>query len=190
MRAWIVVPLFAVVATGIAATSTIDARPAPQRTLDCGSHIEAGKPRTQLATVQDVLVGSVSFANLKLIDTPVALRSLGWNGQMYSIKVPIFVRAGLAAVVSVAPASRRWVSLSYSATEGKFPTRLADGIETVAFNACPRTQRANSFNGPLGVATEFSGGLILLRPACVTFNVWTAARKTPSSRTVGIGRRC
>jgi hypothetical protein len=186
----VVILLLAVVATGIAATVTIEARPVPQRTLDCGSHIEVGKPRTRLATAQDVLVGPVSFANLMLINTPSALRSLGWNGHTYSIKVPIFVRAGLTAVVSVAPVSRRWVSLSYSATEGNFPTRLADGIDTVAFNACPRVQRASSFNGPLGVATEFSGGLILLRPACVTFNVWAAAGNTPASRTVGIGRTC
>jgi hypothetical protein len=155
-------------------------------TRSCDDRIELGAERKRLAGSSDVRVGPVVFSLLKLDRSPSTFKQVGRHGKIYALKAPLFVRHDETATVAIS--GRTDASLFYS--EGNFPGTVRAGVRAVKFVACPVDEPARTYHGRIGVATEFSGGILLARPACVTVQVWVGASTRPLTDRLALGKNC
>jgi hypothetical protein len=173
----------AAVGTAAPAATSQDVRPEASVVRTCKMRNESGRRRRALAERGDVRVGAIAFRQLQRIGA--SRRYLARRGGTYTLKTPLLVSAGKTVTVAIAEEAQADASLFY--THGAFPASVSGGQAAVTFVACPAGQRAASYRGLLGVATEFGGGFVVARPMCVPLEVWSRGKDAPVRRTVRVG---
>lgn len=153
----------------------------PART--CAERVEVGEP-VRFRSAGDVVVGRVSFSSLARYADPAELaKARDERRGHYAIKSAVAVRANRNVKLSIAPAQRATAGLAYSARQ----TRAVPGEEPVVLLApCRSSQRAFSYDGRVGAATAFSGGLAVTEPTCLVLETRVRGRR-PVRRTVSLG---
>ena len=166
-----------VVDAGIAAKS--DGPP----TRTCRERIEVNRP-IQFGGPQSVAVGRVSFSGLARYADPEEFAKMrSERTGAYGIKSAVAVRANRNVKLSVVPAQRSVAGLSYTMDH-----RVAEPAAqpVVLFSPCRSSQRAFSYNGKVGEATGFSGGLSVTEPMCLVLEARTRGRE-PVRRAISLG---
>lgn len=190
-RTWaiatVVVPLIVTSGVALAGTrSSNQSAPSPQQVRSCDNRIELGSARTTLARKDDGRIGPVAFALVKLLKSRSYFTRVGKNGSIFGLKLPVFVQHDRQVIVAIASRSRSVASLFYAG--GNFPKKVAGGVAVVQFDACPAGQPASTYPGTIGVATGFSGGILVARPACVYVEVWSPYASAPARGVLALGR--
>ena len=145
----------------------------PVPTRDCSGRTEPTRGHLRFATADDVVIGPVSFASLRL----AASRRAGSprpDGTIL-VKAGAKVLWGPPVVVSVVAADRDLVALEYTREPGP----------AVRFVQCPPGMRMHNGLRYLRV-TGFSGGFSLRRRGCYTLEVQAEGRRA-YRRTVSLG---
>jgi hypothetical protein len=100
----------------------------------------------------------------------------------------VFVQHGRRVVISIPASASKVASLFYA--ESNFPKTVAGGVSTVLFQACAASEPASTYQGTIGIATEFSGGIVVAHPACVPIEVWSGTPAKATRATLALGRSC
>jgi len=103
------------------------------------------------------------------------------------VKLPVGLRAGHSATLSVAPNQRAHVALIYR-EETHDATRIGSGDAAVAFKSCPADTPAFT-GGTVGPITGWAGALMITAPRCIRLQVRVDGRRQPDIK-LPLGRRC
>jgi hypothetical protein len=108
-------------------------------------------------------------------------------GRLAGIKLPVGLRLGHTATLSIAPSQRGHASLTYR-PEARVAGRIEDGDNVVAFRSCRADTPA--FTGKtVGPTTGWAGALNLTGPRCIRLQVRVDGRRQPDIR-LPLGRQC
>jgi hypothetical protein len=171
------------VVLGVLATCAVAGAAEKPPTRTCSERVEVGRP-VQFREAGDVVVGRLSFESLERYADP-AVFAQTWSEprQEYAIKSSVAVRANRNVKLSIAPAQRALAGLSYSAEQRR---AKAGEHPVVLLSPCRSSQRAFSYNGKVGAATAFSGGLAVTEPMCLVLEARTRGRE-PVRRAISLG---
>jgi len=143
---------------------------------DCAT---GGPGAARVSPKNDAVLGPLVLIGVRYAG---AHRPDAFNGQGY--KIPVSLRAGTTATLSVPGASRRHVGLVFSldAQERAVARGVQGADRSVLFVACPAEGRA-------GRRTGWPGGFVVDRRRCATLLV-TVAGRAPERHRAPLGRRC
>lgn len=110
------------------------------------------------------------------------------DGRLPSIKLPVGLRAGHKATLSVAPNQRAYAALAYR-EETRDARRIEQGHEAVAFKPCPADTPAFHGGGTVGTITGWAGALIITGPRCIRLQLRVDGKRRPDIK-LPLGRRC
>lgn len=192
--------LAAVVATGLFSQSSADDQAVavtPPPVVGCAARAEPSVKR--FGRRRDVIRGPFALVTLAR-DLPLLSRASyrPSNGRLPVVKLPVGLRAGHTATLSVAPNQRPYAALTYR-EETRDARGVQDGDRAVAFKPCradtpafgaavPRRLGALS-GGIVGPITGWAGALILTGPRCIRLEVRVDGQRQPDIR-LPLGRRC
>lgn len=173
--------LIALLAVAAATASAAEGDKPPVRT--CSERVEVGEP-IRFATPGSVAVGRVRFSSLaRYADPDEFAKTYNPARGYYGLKAAVAVRANRNVKLSIAPAQRALAGLSYT-TDQRLAAPGAQPV--VLFAPCRSSQRAFSYDGKVGAATSFSGGLAVTEPMCLVLEARVRGR-TPVRRAVSLG---
>jgi hypothetical protein len=109
------------------------------------------------------------------------------GGRIPGIKLPVGLRTGHTATLSVAPSQRNHASLIYR-EETRDSKRAQEGDQAVAFKPC-RPDTPAFHEGTVGPITGWAGHLILNGPRCIRLQVRVDGERQPDIR-LPLGQRC
>lgn len=109
------------------------------------------------------------------------------DGRLAGVKLPVGLRVGHSATLSVAPNQRAYAALTYR-EETRDARRIQNGDEAVTFKPCPAETPA-FHGGTVGPITGWAGALIIAGPRCVRLQVRVDGQHRPDIK-LPLGRRC
>jgi hypothetical protein len=132
-------------------------------------------------------IGSLELFGLR--DAPnlnAALLTPNGNDELGIQKYVTTLRGDETVWLAVAPQDRPYVSLIYD------PSRWFGGEEGLPLDAGDPVVRFDACDNPSGFS-QYNGGILVLGPRCVTFNVWSAIGAEPLGTVLvpfGVGADC
>jgi hypothetical protein len=109
------------------------------------------------------------------------------GGRLAGVKLPVGLRDGHTATLSVAPAQRAHVALMYREAT-RDATSITEGDDAVSFRPCPAATPAFS-GGTVGPVTGWAGELMVTGPRCVRLELRVDGERRRNIR-LPLGRRC
>ena len=154
--------------------------------VGCAAHVEPSIERFD--PERDIVRGPFALVTVAR-DLPRLSRARyrPSNGRPAGIKLPIGLRAGHRATLSVHPAQREHVALIHR-TDTHGADRVREGDSAIAFEPCPADTPGFS-GGTVGPVTGWAGALILDGPRCVRLEVRADGKRLRDVR-LPLGRRC
>jgi hypothetical protein len=179
VRPMVRIVLAVLVVGALAAAAPAFGAPAP--TLDCKMRAEGTSPPRSFGGPEDVVVGPVSFARLKVIADQADFATFeNRRTGVFSVKAGLGVRAGRVVSISIAPQDRSVARVSAVGV----PAR---GVPSIRASACDKDEPAFSYNGRVGIRTGWAFGFVLTEARCVHLVVRERGRKQPFRQVVPFG---
>jgi len=176
----------------VAAASTVtlvdddDVAEAAPPVVNCVTHVEPSvkrfDPRRDIVRGPFALVTVRSDLNLL---SRASYEPRG--GRLAAVKLPIGLRAGHRATLSISTSQRGRAALIYRERTHS-ANRVKDGDEAVSFEPCSADTPAFS-GGVVGPITGWAGAMIVTGPGCIRLRLRVDDQRRPDIR-LPLGHRC